>query len=94
MNLWRAIARLDGDRVVVVHSHFPDAVIKARAALHSLPFPIVEVSHNTHYARPTLAFGNVFNRHADLCIAVSEDVAAAETMRGFPRKTTDDPGGG
>jgi hypothetical protein len=45
MNLWRAIARLDGDRVVVVHSPFPAADIKARAALQSLPFPIVEVSH-------------------------------------------------
>ena len=88
MNLWRSIARMDGDRVVVVHSPFPAAVIKARTALKRLPFPIVEVSHNTQYARPTLALGNVLNRHADLCIAVSDDVAAAETTRGFPRKTT------
>jgi glycosyltransferase involved in cell wall biosynthesis len=88
MSLWRSIQRMDGDRVVVVHSPFPAAVIKARTALKRLPFPIVEVSHNTQYARPTLALSKVLNHHADLCIAVSEDVAAAETTRGFLRKTT------
>jgi len=88
MNLWHSIQRMDGVRVVVVHSPFPAAVIKARTALKKLPFPIVEVSHNTQYARPTVALGNVLNRHADLCIAVSDDVAAAETTQGFPRKTT------
>jgi len=88
VSLWRSLTRLGGDRVVVVHSPFPAAVIKARTALKSLPFRIVEVSHNTQYARPTLALGALLNRHADLCIAVSDDVAAAETTRGFLRKTT------
>jgi len=88
LSLWHSIARRDGEQVVVVHSPFPAAVIKARTALRRLPFRIVEVSHNTQYARPTLALGNVLNRHADLCIAVSDDVAAAETTRGFPEKTT------
>jgi glycosyltransferase involved in cell wall biosynthesis len=87
MNLWRSIQRMDGDRVVVVHSPFPAAVIKARTALKRLPFPIVEVSHSTRYAKPTLALGKALNRYVDLCIAVSDDVAAAPTTTGFPRKS-------
>lgn len=85
--LWKSIQSKSSDGIVVVHSPFPAAVIKARAAVKRLPFPIVEVSHNTHYSTPTLALGRVLNRYADLCIAVSDDVACAETTRGFPRKT-------
>jgi glycosyltransferase involved in cell wall biosynthesis len=87
VHLWRSIGRMDGDRVVVVHSPFPAAVIKARTALKRLPFPIVEVSHSTRYARPTLALGKALNRYVDLCIAVSDDVAAAPTTTGFARKS-------
>jgi glycosyltransferase involved in cell wall biosynthesis len=87
LDLWRAIQRMDGDRVVVVHSPFPAAVIKARTALKRLPFPIVEVSHSTRYAKPTLALGRAFNRYVDLCIAVSDDVAKAPTTTGFRRKS-------
>ena len=87
LNLWRSIQHMDADRVVVVHSPFPAAVIKARTAVKRLPFPIVEVSHNTQNARLTHMLGRVFNRYADLCIAVSEDVAAGRTTRGFRRKS-------
>ncbi len=83
--LWRAAARLSPDEPVVVHSPWPAAVLKLRRALGVGGPKIVEVAHSTRYARASMLLGRLLNRHADLCIAVSDEVASAPTTVGFPR---------
>lgn len=83
-----AVRELGPDTIVVVHSPFPAAVIKSRGLLRRPPFPLVEVSHNTRYHRATLELNRGLNRVADLCIAVSDDVARSATTRGFRHKRT------
>ena len=85
--LLKSIQRMHSDQMIVVHSPFPAAIIKAREAVWRRPVPVVQVSHNTQSARATLALGRVLNRCAYMCIAVSDDVARAQTTVGFPRKT-------
>lgn len=83
--LWRVAARLPSDEPVVVHSPWPAAVLKLRRALGARGPRIVEVAHSTRYARASMLLGRLLNRHADLCIAVSDEVAAAPTTAGFRR---------
>lgn len=83
--LWRAASRLARDEPVAVHSPWPAAVLKLRRALGLRGPRIVEVAHSTRYARGTLMLGRLLNRYADLCIAVSAEVAAAPTTEGFRR---------
>lgn len=83
--LWKLASQMAVDEPVVVHSPWPAAVLKLRKALGYRMPRIVEVAHSTRYARASMALGRLLNRQADLCIAVSEDVAAAPTTAGFRR---------
>jgi glycosyltransferase involved in cell wall biosynthesis len=87
LRLWRIASRLSPDEAVAVHSPWPAAVLKLRRALGLRGPRLVEVAHSTSYARATMLLGRLLNRHADLCIAVSAEVAAAPTTRGFRRVT-------
>lgn len=83
--LWRAAAKLSPAEPVVVHSPWPAAVLKLRRALGLGGPRIVEVAHSTRYARASMLLGRMLNRYADLCIAVSDEVASAPTTVGFRR---------
>lgn len=83
--LWRLASRLPASEPVVVHSPWPAAVLKLRRALGLSVPRIIEVAHSTRYARASMVLGRLLNRHADLCIAVSDEVAAAPTTAGFRR---------
>ncbi|SEO13180.1 Glycosyl transferases group 1 [Cryobacterium luteum] len=72
--------------MLVAHSPFPASIVKAQSACRGARFPIIEVAHSTQYSWLTLSLGLVWNRYADLCIAVSDDVSRAVTTRGFRRK--------
>lgn len=86
--LWRASRAFPREAVLVVHSPWPSAVLKMRKLITGSPQRIVEVAHSTRYAVPTMLLGRVLNRHASLCIAVSDDVAGSGTTRGFRRVVT------
>ena len=83
LRLWRAAASFSADETVVVHSPWPAAVLKLRKALGYRGPKLVEVAHSTRYARASMVLGRLLNRYADLCIAVSDEVASAPTTRGF-----------
>ncbi|MGI5952734.1 MAG: glycosyltransferase, partial [Brooklawnia sp.] len=72
---------------VVLHSPGPGIALKAARALGNLSNPIIEVAHSTQYRAAYQGLGQVLNRFADACIAVSDDVAQARTTAGFPFRT-------
>ncbi|MGN7861650.1 glycosyltransferase [Microbacterium sp. 22303] len=86
VRLWRVAREFEVDESVVVHSPWPAAVLKLRRAFGMLPSRLVEVAHSTSYALPTRVLGRLLNRYADLCIAVSPEVADSVTTIGFRQK--------
>lgn len=81
--LWKVAARFPAGETVVVHSPWPAAVLKLRRALGLSNFRLVEVSHSTSYVLPTRLLGLLLNRFADLCVAVSAEVASGPSSLGF-----------
>jgi glycosyltransferase involved in cell wall biosynthesis len=86
VRLWRVASEFELGESIVVHSPWPAAVLKLRRAFGLLPSRLVEVAHSTSYALPTRILGRLLNRYADLCIAVSPEVAESATTIGFRRK--------
>lgn len=84
--LWRLVSEVGSDVSFVVHSPWPAAVLKLRAALRG-DVQVIEVAHSTRYARPMMWLGRALNRYATACVAVSEEVAQADTTHGFRSKT-------